>query len=339
MIIATPDDDAVRAYASGVPLSDARDAGRLVPPPDPVVEPLGIVVTMDTGERLHLLDWGGPAGPLPPLLLVHGLGGNAWTWTPVARRLCALTRVLAIDLRGHGLSESPRDGYDADSQAYDLLTVMAAHGIGPDVGGPAAVLAGHGWGAQVVAWTARVQPAGVAGLALVDGGWEVLEEALRMDAAEFARGLGEPPEVMASMDAYLGDRRDWDPASWDADQEQAARAAVDEKYAGQVVPVVRPHAQAATVAAMFAYRPEAALMDAAMPLLVMVAEPGGADDESLRERRLALDELIAARADRGHPPARIVRFAGVAHNLMRYRPDEVSAELLELLVVAGEDAA
>src|SRR3972149_4912140 len=73
---------------------------------------------------------------------------------------------------------------------------------------------GHRWrggvGARVAAWPAGVQPGAVAGLGLVDGGWEELEATTRMDAAEFLRGLAEPPEVLRSMDAYLADRREGD---------------------------------------------------------------------------------------------------------------------------------
>jgi pimeloyl-ACP methyl ester carboxylesterase len=299
--------------------------------------PQSIVVTMDTGVRIHVLDWDRPgSGARPTVVLVHGLLATAWTWAPIARRLAGRARLLAPDLRGHGLSESPRDGYDLDSLAFDLLTVLTAHGLGPDVDGPPALVVGHGFGAQVAAWAGHLRPAAASGLVLVDGGWEELEPALRMDAAEFQRGLDEPPEVLASMDAYLADRRDWDPFTWDADQERAARAAVDEKYAGRVAPVVRRHAVSGSVASMFAYRPMTALAGLDRPLTVLVAEPGGADDDDVRERRLALDDLLAARAAAGMPSARVVRFAGSAHNLMRYRPDEVSASIAGLLAVPQE---
>ena len=47
----------------------------------------------------------------------------------------------------------------------------------------------------------------------------------------------------------------WDPATWDADQERAARAAVVETPAGRLVSATRPHALEACVRTMFAYRP------------------------------------------------------------------------------------
>ena len=330
----------VATYASEVSSPSAWSVPP-APAPDTDAEPTAVTVTLDTGDRLHVLDWGSPlAGtpPLPPLLLVHGLTQTAWAWAPVARRLRALTRVLAVDLRGHGLSETPRTGYDLDSFAYDLLTVLVAHGIGPDAGGPSAVLAGHGFGAGLAAWTARLQATAVAGLALVDGGWETLEESLGMGDAEFLRGLAEPPEVLASMAAYLADRRDWDPASWDADQERAERARVDEKVTGRVSSVVRRHALAGSVGAMFAYRPETALVACRGPLLVLVAEPGGADDPEIRERRIALHDVLRVRAAAAPAPSRVVRFGGVAHNLMRYRPAEVAAELAGLLAASRETA-
>ena len=57
------------------------------------------------------------------------------------------------------------------------------------------------------------------------------------------------------MDAYLADRREFDPATWDADQERAARAAVDEKHAGHVAPGRANPRAARRVEAMFEYRP------------------------------------------------------------------------------------
>jgi pimeloyl-ACP methyl ester carboxylesterase len=311
----------------------------VVPAPDADATPESLVVRVDTGDAIHFLDWGGPtagtpAGPgaePPALVLVHGLAQTAWAWAPVARRLRAVTRVVAMDLRGHGLSDAPRVGYDLTSLAYDLLTVLTANGLGPDADGPPVVLAGHGFGAQVAAVAAVERPGAVSALALVDGGWEDLEEATRQGAAEFVRGLTEPPEVMRSMAAYLADRRDYDPPTWDADQERAARAAVHEVYAGHVVPVTRRHALDASVTAMFAYRPVEVLARVAAPTVVVVAGGGEIDDPVERERMLALDDalgVLGRETGGGAAAAHVVRLRGAGHNVMRYRPDEVSAALL-----------
>lgn len=299
-------------------------------------EPESLIVTADTGDRLHFLDWGAPQDRalLPPLLLIHGLLSTAWTWAPVARRLREHTHVVVLDLRGHGLSDSPRSGYDLESLAYDALTVLVANGWGRDARGPAAAVAGHGLGAMVAATMATIQPDTIAGLALIDGGWESLAEGTGLTAAEYERSIGDPPEVLASMDSYLADRREFDPQTWDADQERAARAAVDEKYVGRVVPVVRPFALHASVDAMFSYEPEAALRGYRGPVLIAVAESGTADDEVARERLAALDDVVRARASSGAPAPTVKRFPRAGHNLMRYRSDDLAAAILELLAKA-----
>ena len=294
-------------------------------------EPESLVITVDTGERIHFLDWGGGPTSLPPLVLIHGLGSTCWAWTPIARRLRTVTHVVALDLRGHGLSDSPRTGYDLESLAFDALTVMVGNGWGMDVDGPPAVVAGHGLGAMVAAAMAGVQPPSIAGLALIDGGWEALEESTGLSAAEFERSIGDPPEVLASMDAYLADRREYDPASWDADQERAARAAVDEKHAGHVASVVRPFVLHSTIEAMFSYDPIGALASVRAPILVAVAESGTVDDDTVRDRLAALDDVQRARAVAGAAPMTVDRFPGAGHNLMRYRPDELAAALKKLL--------
>jgi pimeloyl-ACP methyl ester carboxylesterase len=296
-----------------------------------------MVVRVGTGERIHYLDWGPPEGDTdaPVVALLHGIALTAWSWAPVARRLCRLFRVLAIDLRGHGLSEGARSDLTPASLAWDALTVLAANGAGLEAGGAPAVVAGHGVGAMVAAEMARLQPASIAGVLLVDGGWEDIAAATRMDPSELAAALAEPPEVLASMESYLADRRDFDPATWDADQERAARSQVDQKHAGHVGLVARPATIRGIVEGMFGYDPIETLTAAPVPLGVLVAGAGTADDEEAHDRAVALDEVIRARAAAGLPPTRVVRFPGTGHNLMRYRPDEVAGELLTLAASAG----
>ena len=221
-----------------------------------------------------------PRGPLPPLVLVHGIGETAWSWAPIARRLRRLTRVVALDLRGHGLSDAPVGGYDLPSLAMDVLTVMVANGWGPDAGGPPAVLAGHGFGADVAVAAAVERPGAAAGLALVDGGWEDVGRNAGDDPEQVVKALAEPPEVLRSMDAWLADRRGFDPESWDADQERAARAQVEQRHAGHVVPVLRRHALLGTVTAMLSCRPDRLLPLVSAPLLVAIAGMPAPDDES-----------------------------------------------------------
>jgi pimeloyl-ACP methyl ester carboxylesterase len=232
-----------------------------------------------------------------------------------------------MDLRGHGLSDAPTEegAYDLGRHAEDVLAVADGSGLLASAA-DRVMLVGHGFGAIAAAYAAIELGERCAGLVLVDGGWESLETATGVDVDEFLRGLDEPPEVVASMDAYLADRREFDTATWDADQERAARSTVVETHAGRVVPSARPHATEATVRAMFEYEPSDVLAEVEADVTALVA----LDDET-RTRSRALAAASTDREAAGRSPIRAVVFGSVGHNLMRYRPREVAAAL----VVAG----
>ena len=68
------------------------------------------------GTRLHVVDAGDPGGP--SILFLHGCSQSWLTWDRQLRSdLARRFRIVAMDLRGHGSSERPRDGYD-DSRLW-----------------------------------------------------------------------------------------------------------------------------------------------------------------------------------------------------------------------------
>jgi pimeloyl-ACP methyl ester carboxylesterase len=307
-----------------------------IPPPDQTAEPNGLVVLVEPGDRIHFLDWGGPVPADgrpeaedggPGVLLVHGLSSTAWSWAPVARRVRSRRHTVAMDLRGHGLSDAPTSGFDAETLAADVIAVAEGSGLLAWSGGAAApdrvVLAGHGFGAIVAAWAAAALGDRCDALVMVDGGFEDYRESTGLEPDEFLRGLDEPPEVLRSLDSFLDDRRGFDPDSWDADQDRAARATIVETAAGRVVPTTRPHVLEACVKAMFDYRPLETLGRVSAPIAVLAAAE---NEEGTRGRSLAT--LQASLAEQGHVPLRVQRFPSDGHNLMRYRPVEVSAAIL-----------
>jgi pimeloyl-ACP methyl ester carboxylesterase len=302
----------------------------LAPPPDPDLVPEGFLVGADGDVRLHFLDWGGPRAdeahpgglePGPGVLLVPGLLTPAWSWAPVARRLARVRRTCVMDLRGHGLSDAPPDGYDLDTLAADAALVAEASGVGGADG--RVVLAGHGFGACVAAAAAAAIGERCAGLVLVDGGLERLAVTADVDADELLRALEEPPEVLRTMDAWLADRRAFDEASWDADQERAARDAVVETAAGHVVRAVRPFVLTALVPTLLAFDPAEVLPRVPAPITVLVAMEAGVPAPRLAELRRA----GVARAAAGRGPVRVAGLMA-AHNLPRYRPADVVAAIL-----------
>lgn len=299
---------------------------RLAPDPDPAAEPEGYVVA-DGEVQVHFHDWGGPddaAGDRPPaVLLVPGLQQTAWSWAPVARRLRRVRRTLVADLRGQGLSDSPPDGYDLDTLAADAVAVADVAMAGAT---EAIVVAGHGFGAVVAAAAAERLGTRCAGLVLVDGGWERLEATTGLEVDEFLRGIDEPPDILRSLDAWLASRRAFDPSSWDADQERAARDGVVETAAGRVVRTVRPFVVDALVRTMFRYDPALVLPGVSAPIVVLVATDG----IDLEARLAELARAAVARTAAGAPPMRLARLPA-GHNLMRYQPAVVTATILAVM--------
>lgn len=280
------------------------------------LEPSGFVVLVEPGDRIHFLDWGGAAGRADPVVVIHGLAGSGLAWAAVARRLAGERRTVAMDLRGHGLSDAPTEtgAYDLDVLGSDVIAVAEGSGALDDPSS-GLVIAGHGFGAIVAAAAASLLGDRCRRLVLVDGGLADLPAATGEDVEEFLRGLDEPPQVMQSMAAFLGDRRSWDPASWDADQERAARAAVVETPAGRLVPATRPHALEACVRTMFAYRPEAVLPTVIAPIVAIRRVTPG-DDEAT-----GVGPWVPAGVT-------VVEVPAPGHNLLRYRPDEVAAAIV-----------
>jgi pimeloyl-ACP methyl ester carboxylesterase len=85
--------------------------------------PPGRMVQLSDGSQLNVLD----SGQGPVIVLVHGLPGCAYDWTPLPERLAALgRRVIVYDRVGYGHS-SPRGSesdYTYDQNATELLELL-----------------------------------------------------------------------------------------------------------------------------------------------------------------------------------------------------------------------
>jgi pimeloyl-ACP methyl ester carboxylesterase len=92
------------------------------------------------GRQLHYLEWPGPQGA-PPLLLLHGFLAHAHWWDFVAPSLAETYRVIAPDFSGMGDSEY-RDTYTHAMFDEEVTGLVEALGIA----GCAAV--GHSFGGR-----------------------------------------------------------------------------------------------------------------------------------------------------------------------------------------------
>jgi pimeloyl-ACP methyl ester carboxylesterase len=114
--------------------------------------PSHVLIPSSDGVRVAVHDLGGPSDAGAPILLFsHATGFHGRVWEPVAVPLTDRYRCLAVDYRGHGLSETPGDASLAWSRmGDDALAVLASeliapgravHGIAHSMGGAALVLA------------------------------------------------------------------------------------------------------------------------------------------------------------------------------------------------------
>lgn len=89
------------------------------------------------GCQLHYEDYGHGT----PVLLIHGLGSSTLDWEFQIPVLSAHYRVLALDVRGHGRSDKPRERYRMVDFADDVaaliehLQLPPVHLVGISMGG------------------------------------------------------------------------------------------------------------------------------------------------------------------------------------------------------------
>lgn len=115
---------------------------------------------VDAGPvRLHYAEWPGDGAPV---VLVHGTGRTGRSWDAVARALAGTHRVLALDARGHGLSEATERGYGEHQRTADLAAFVDAAGL------MRAHFVGHSLGGATVARYAMAQPERVGATVLIE---------------------------------------------------------------------------------------------------------------------------------------------------------------------------
>ncbi len=143
------------------------------------------------GLALHLQELG--AGP--PVVMVHGLLlASLATWYFTAAPALARTHHVALyDLRGHGLSERAREGYDTRTMARDLEAVASSFTRQPFT------LVGHSYGAVIALRFALDHPDQVNKLVLV----EAPLPPSQIDELDIFLGMGRGA-IADALPAWLG---------------------------------------------------------------------------------------------------------------------------------------
>lgn len=125
-------------------------------------------VTAPDGLRLHVREYGGQNAAEPAVVCLPGLSRTSADFHELAGALSAGPsgrRVLAIDLRGRGLSErdSP-DTYTLSVELSDVIAILTALEV------PRAVFVGTSRGGLLTMLLAGARPAAIAGAVLNDIG-------------------------------------------------------------------------------------------------------------------------------------------------------------------------
>ena len=124
------------------------------------------------GARIHYVNYGKGS---EALVLIHGWTMNVDNWRDQIPDLMKRSRVIAIDLPGHGQSDKPQITYNMDLFARAVEAVMR------DAKVKRAVLVGHSMGTPVARQFYRKYPEKTLAIVIVDGVLRQLGDKAMMD--------------------------------------------------------------------------------------------------------------------------------------------------------------
>ncbi|MGE3267288.1 MAG: alpha/beta fold hydrolase [Chloroflexota bacterium] len=273
------------------------------------------------GLTLRVREW---AADGPPIVLVHGLASNSRIWDDVAQRLATQHHVVALDQRGHGLSDRPAESepgrYTFERVVEDLAHVIDAL----DLDRP--TLAGHSWGGNVVLQYAATHAQAVHGLVLVDGGFIELSaypgrdwERVRVDMA--------PPDLTHMTIDELLERASSRPY-WNAAGEATLRTSFEVAADGRIRPRLRRDDHLEILRALWEQKPSTLYPQVDVPTLIVPARqanPTGRAAE-MAPMRAQLVEKAAASLKQG----RLLWMDDTVHDIPLQRPAELADAILSV---------
>lgn len=248
------------------------------------------------------------AGRGTPVVLLHGFPLASEIWTRQRELLAAHYRVIVPDLRGHGRSPAPAEGYEMESLARDVLGLLDSLEI------ERAALLGHSMGGYVSLAAWRLAPARFIALGLIDShaGADTAEGRQgRMLLAEKVTAQGSHAAADAMLPRLFAPGR----AAGDPAWEQVRDMILNTPSAGIIGAL---HGMAA--------RPDSSPLLPAIDVPVLVV--AGESDQIIP---LAKAEALAAAL----PKATLKIIAGAGHMTMLEQSAATTAAIDEFLRAAG----
>lgn len=212
---------------------------------------------IETGRiALNVREGGGG----PSLLFFHGITSNSAVFTPLMARLSDRFTTIAVDQRGHGLSDKPESGYEANDYADDIAALIRTLDRGP------AILVGHSLGARNSVTAAARYPELVRSVIAIDFTPYIETEAL--DALETRVNAGSRLfDDLKSVEAYLAARYPNIPAEAIRIRAESGYEKVDDGFR----PLASPSAMAQTAKGLRADLTQA-YRDVTKPVLIVRGE-------------------------------------------------------------------
>src|SRR4030043_2173576 len=146
------------------------------------------------GIKIQLAVWKGKG---KKIFVLPGISGNGRFWDCLASALAPHHRVIAMDLRGRGLSDKPPTGYSIQHHCKDILALMNDQGL------ERPVLMGHSLGAFISLVFAARYPRRVGQLILVDGGGKLTKAQMAKVFTGIKPSLDRLGKVFPSIKVYL----------------------------------------------------------------------------------------------------------------------------------------
>lgn len=287
-------------------------------------------VTVPSGVRLEVLDWGGTG---EPLVFLAGLENTGHIFDDFAPRFTDHFHVLGITRRGWGASDHPDSGYTIPILVADVRAVLdSLHLTRVD-------LVGHSIAGQELSWIAAKDPRRVHRLVYLDAGFDYHTHPIPGSLPSMPLPTAEDSASPAAGLAYM--RRMSDAPIPEADFRATE---LFDSTGRDLGPATSSAPSATVVVSASAIAPP--LSQVRAPTLAIYDWPVAAaeflpfisatDTAAPRWLRIAQDWHAAQRDEfkAKVPNARIVELHGASHYVFLTEPDSVAHEMRQFLASA-----
>jgi pimeloyl-ACP methyl ester carboxylesterase len=251
-----------------------------------------------------------------PFVLVHGLASNARLWDGCADALAALGHPsVSVDLRGHGLSSKPDDGYDLATVAADVARLIEALELDRPI------VAGQSWGGNVVVQLAVDHGAAIGGIVPVDGGTIELQD--RFATWEDVSAALRPPPIAGMPGSRMMALMRAGHADWPESGIDGAMANFEMLPDGTIRPWLTLERHMMILRELWLHRPSEQFGRLTVPVMFVPADSGAA--AWTHDKEASIDAAMA----RLSSPGRTIWFRPADHDLHAQFPERLATVLHE----------